>query len=94
MHSGQLARLSGVSTDTLRHYERLGLLPIPERSDANYREYPCASVQRILLIQGALNIGFSLDELKTILDERDRGRAPCRGVRVLLEVKMRDIELN
>jgi DNA-binding transcriptional MerR regulator len=49
MRSGMLASLSGVSADTLRHYERLGILPIPQRSAANYRDFPAASVQRVKL---------------------------------------------
>src|SRR5258706_12850019 len=54
MRSGQLAHLTGVSTDTLRHYERLGLLPLPQRTAGNYREYSPASQQRGELIQRAL----------------------------------------
>lgn len=60
MRSGQLAHLTGVSTDTLRHYERLGLLPLPQRTVGNYREYSPVSQQRVELIQRALTIGFSL----------------------------------
>jgi DNA-binding transcriptional MerR regulator len=92
MRSGKLACLSGVSSDTLRYYERVGILPIPQRSPANYRDYPLASVQRVQLIQRPLKIGFSLDELKTILGERDRGGVPCRHVRKLLQSKIRDVE--
>jgi DNA-binding transcriptional MerR regulator len=92
MRSGQLARQAGVSTDTLRHYERLGLLPLPQRTAGNYREYPLASAQRVELIQRALMIGFSLAELKTILAVRDKGGAPCRRVRNLLRSKIRNLD--
>ena len=92
MRSGQLAHLTGVSTDTLRHYERLGLLPLPQRTDGNYRQYPPASEQRVDLIQRALAVGFSLRELKTILALRDSGGAPCRHVRALMHSKIRDID--
>jgi DNA-binding transcriptional MerR regulator len=92
MRSGQLARQTGVSTDTLRHYERLGLLPRPQRTAGNYREYPPTSAQRVGLIQRALTIGFSLSELKTILAVRDKGGAPCRQVRGLLRSKMHDLD--
>jgi DNA-binding transcriptional MerR regulator len=91
MRSGQLAHLAGVSTDTLRHYERLGLLPMPQRTPGNYREYPPASQQRVELIQRALTIGFSLPELKTILAVRDKGGTPCHQVRALLRSKIRDV---
>ena len=94
MRSGQLARLAGVCTDTLRHYERLGLLPAPIRFPANYRNYPPAAVGRVELIQRAIKVGFSLTELKTILKERDAGGQPCRQVRRLLTTKIRDMELQ
>ncbi len=91
MRSGQLARQTGVSTDTLRHYERLGLLPLPQRTAGNYREYPPTSPQRVELIQRAITIGFSLSELKAILAVRDNGGAPCRRVRGLLRSKIHDL---
>jgi DNA-binding transcriptional MerR regulator len=92
MRSGQLAFQTGVSTDTLRHYERLGLLPIPQRTSGNYREYPPRSKQRVELIRRALTIGFSLAELKTILTVRDKGGAPCRQVRDLLRSKIHSLD--
>jgi DNA-binding transcriptional MerR regulator len=94
MRSGQLARLTGVSTDTLRHYERLGLLPRPQRTAGNYRAYLPTSQQRVELIQRALAIGFSLSELKTILAIRDGGGAPCRRVRELLKSKIFQVDLQ
>jgi DNA-binding transcriptional MerR regulator len=79
-----VARASGVSSDTLRHYERKGLLPGIRRTPAGYRRYPEATIERVLLIQRALVIGFSLDDLKRVLSVRDQGGAPCRGVRALV----------
>jgi len=92
MRSGQLASQTGVSTDTLRHYERLGLLPLPQRTAGNYREYPPTSPQRVELIRRALTIGFSLPELKTILAVRNKGGAPCRHVRDLLRSKIHNLD--
>ena len=92
MRSGQLAGQTGVSTDTLRHYERLGLLPLPQRTAGNYREYPPTSPQRVELIRRALTIGFSLPELKTILAVRDKGGAPCRHVHDLLRSKIHNLD--
>jgi MerR family transcriptional regulator, copper efflux regulator len=80
----EVARATGVSTDTLRHYERLGLLPGVRRSANGYRRYPAACVARVLLIQRALVTGFSLDDLGRVLAVRDRGGAPCRTVRALV----------
>jgi DNA-binding transcriptional MerR regulator len=86
-----LARASGVSTDTLRHYERKGLLARPQRTSNGYRRYPADAVDRVRMIQRALVVGFSLDELARVLRERDRGGAPCRSVRALLDTRMIDL---
>jgi len=87
-----LARLAGVSTDTLRHYERKGLLEAPRRSLNRYREYPTSALSRVRLIRRALEIGFTLDELSRVLCVRDRGGAPCREVRALAGEKLRQVE--
>jgi hypothetical protein len=78
-----LAEATSVSTDTLRHYERLGLLPGTERTRAGYRRYPPAMVERVRLIQRALAVGFSLKDLGSALGQRDHGAPPCRRVRAL-----------
>ncbi len=92
LRSGELARLAGVSTDTLRHYERKGLLARPRRSANGYREYPASDLDRVRLVRGALGIGFTLDELALILSVRDRGGAPCHQVRALAGIKLTDVE--
>jgi DNA-binding transcriptional MerR regulator len=88
MRSGELARTASVSTDTLRHYERLGLLPAPQRTGGNYRVYAAEAIQRVRLIRNALAMGFSLKELSRIIKIRDDGGAPCREVRQLAEEKV------
>jgi DNA-binding transcriptional MerR regulator len=88
MRSGELARTASVSTDTLRHYERLGLLPAPKRTGGNYRVYAAEAVQRVRLIRNALAMGFSLKELSRIIKIRDDGGAPCREVRQMAEEKV------
>jgi len=92
LRSGELAEAAGVSTDTLRHYERMGLLAKPRRSEGNYRMYPPESVARVQLVRQALAIGFSLPELTKILKVRDAGGAPCKQVRALAEEKLARIE--
>ena len=86
--SGELARLAGVSTDTLRHYERKGVLARPRRSSNGYRQYPAEALQRVQLVRRALSVGFTLDELSTILKVRDQGGAPCQEVRTLAGKKL------
>lgn len=91
LRSGELARRTGVSTDTLRHYERKGLLA-PRRLPNGYRAYPAEAVERIQLIRRALSVGFTLDELAGIFEERRQGALPCRRVRALAEAKLAAIE--
>jgi MerR family copper efflux transcriptional regulator len=88
----EVARLAGVSADTLRHYEKKGLLPAPSRTSSGYRRYPAETVPRVQLIQRALVIGFSLDELARVLCERDRGGAPCQGVYMLVNQRLADLD--
>jgi len=86
-----VARAAGVSTDTLRHYERKGLLPEVTRTAAGYRRYSAAMVERVLLIQRALVVGFSLPDLQRVLSVRDRGGAPCRSVRDLVGKRLAEL---
>lgn len=92
MRSGELARAAGVSSDTLHHYERRGLLALPKRLPNGYRSYPPEALPRVLLIQRALAVGFALEELARILRARDRGQPPCREVRALAARKLADVE--
>src|ERR1035438_4390184 len=92
MRTGELAERAGVSADTLRHYERMGLLPSPQRSASGYRLYPPASLDRVRMIRRALAIGFSLKELGRILRVREQGGAPCREVRAMAGEKLTQLE--
>lgn len=92
MHSGELARFAGVSADTVRFYERRGLLPKAERSASGYRLFPAEALLRVQLIRGALSIGFSVSELAAIFRERDHGGAPCHRVRKLAAEKLAGLE--
>lgn len=90
--AGELAKAAGVSTDTLRHYERKGVLPRPRRGANGYRQYPPEALARVLLVRRALAFGFTLDELARVLSARDRGGAPCREVRALAAEKLAEVE--
>ncbi|HJU43909.1 MAG TPA: heavy metal-responsive transcriptional regulator [Vicinamibacterales bacterium] len=80
---GQLARDSGVSADTIRYYERLGLLPRPSRTPNGYREFPDGAVTRVHVIRNAVRFGFPLKEVARFLKVRDAGGAPCDQVRAV-----------
>ena len=92
--AGQAASLTGVSTDTLRHYERIGLLPKVGRTRSGYRQYSAGAIQRVNLIRRSLAIGFSLDDLSRILRVREAGGARCRQVRTLLADKLVEMEMR
>ena len=92
LRSGQLAHLAGLSPDSLRHYERVGVLPRPQRTPAGYRLYPPGALERVRMIRRALSVGFALAELARIFRVRERGEVPCRHVRALGEKKLADVE--
>ena len=92
MRTSEVARAAGVSADTIRLYERRGLLPHPRRTAAGYRQYPPEAVARVRLVRRALTLGFTLEELGMVLAARDRGEAPCRAVRALASEKLEAIE--
>ena len=89
-----VARATGVSTDTLRHYEREGLIPGITRTSAGYRRYTASAVDRVLLIQRALVVGFSLADLKRVLRMRDSGGVPCNGVRQLVGERLAELNVR
>ena len=92
LNPAELARLTNVSTDTLRHYERKGLIARPVRTRSGYRRYAPETVARVLLIQRALAVGFSLADLVRVLAERDKGGAPCRSVHALVTSRLADLD--
>ena len=90
-HSGQLAKATSLSADTIRHYERIGVLPKAVRSSAGYRLYPGSAVERVHVVQRALRIGFTLTELSDIFKTRDAGGTPCQRVYELAQEKLAGI---
>jgi DNA-binding transcriptional MerR regulator len=90
--SGQLAKAAAISSDSLRFYERRGLLPLPPRTESGYRAYPPSALDRVLLIRRALSLGLSIDELVRLLRVRESGGAPCRNARTLLAQKIDQLD--
>lgn len=89
---GSVAREAGVGIETIRFYEREGLISAPPRSASGYRQYPQDAVERIRFIQRAKELGFSLAEVRSLLDLRVRSDAECQDVRVRAENKLKDID--
>jgi DNA-binding transcriptional MerR regulator len=94
LSTGTLAKAAGVSPDTIRHYERIGVLPRASRTESGYRLYSASAVERVLVVQRALRIGFALAELAEVLKARDAGGAPCRRVYQLAQEKLKGIEAD
>jgi MerR family copper efflux transcriptional regulator len=94
LRSGTLAKAAGVSPDTIRHYERIGVLPRASRTVSGYRVYPASAVERVLVVQRALRIGFTLAELAEVLKARDAGGVPCQRVNELAQGKLKAIEAD
>jgi DNA-binding transcriptional MerR regulator len=90
--SGEIAKICGCSPDTIRHYERLGLIHKPLRSENRYRKYSKETIHRVKQIQAALRIGFSLQELSKIFQIRDHDGIPCKNVRDLAEMKLQQLQ--
>ena len=84
--------MAGVSTDLLRHYERIGVLPAAIRAPNGYRLYPPQSAKRVCTVRSSVAIGLSLAELSRIFAMRDCGGIPCRKVRALAEEKLHLVE--
>jgi DNA-binding transcriptional MerR regulator len=89
---GQIARIAGVKPDTLRFYERAGLMPKAERTEGGYRAYGLDAVARLDFIRKAQALGFSLDQIKRILRLRQSGSVPCDYVIELAEQRLRNAE--
>jgi MerR family transcriptional regulator, mercuric resistance operon regulatory protein len=90
--SGELAALLGVSADTIRHYERLGLLAKPARTEGGYRQYPAETQVRVQTVRCAVKAGFGLKELADIFKERDAGGAPCQRVAGMASEKIKALK--
>ena len=89
---GQLARLAGVKPDSVRFYERNGLLPKPARAANGYRAYDEAALKRLRFIKKAQSLGFTLDEVRRILSLRGQGSATCRSVLAIAEATLAETE--
>ena len=85
MKIGEVARQAGVSVDTVRFYERRGVLPAPERLASGYRTYASATVSRILVARHLQQLGLTLDEVVAALHANDRSGATCASERWRLE---------
>ncbi len=90
MRIGEVADAAGVPAQTIRFYERRGLLPQPRRGRNGYREYDASILTRLAFIRSGQAAGFTLIEVASILDLRRDGAVPCAHVHSLLRTKLED----
>lgn len=90
--TSELAKQGGVNLQTIRYYERMGLLPKPPRSGSGYRQFSSESVRRVRFIKRAQELGFSLKEIKELLALRIAPGSTRTDVRKRAEAKIADVE--
>ncbi len=89
---GEVAKLSGIGIEALRFYERSGLLGRPGRTRSGYRVYDSAVLKRLDFIKRAQVLGFSLDEIKRIIADKQAGRSPCLEVREIVRHRLAELD--
>jgi DNA-binding transcriptional MerR regulator len=89
---GQLAARAGVRADTIRYYERSGLLPRPARTGGDHRRYGAADLDRLLFIRGAQRLGLRLAEIRELIALRDTGICPCGPAETLLRRHLGEVD--
>jgi len=92
MTIGQVAKLASVGIETVRFYEREGLIDEPPRRESGYRQYPEDVVKRLFFIKSAKELGFSLKEIADLLSLRVHPNTTCAHVRQRAEAKLEDVE--
>src|SRR5262245_12296042 len=89
---GDVARRTGITVDTVRFYERRGVLPPPARRASGYRQYSDATIERIRFAKSLQALGFTLDEIADVLRAVDAGVATCERERPRFEVVLARID--
>ncbi len=89
---GELARRSGLSVETLRYYERRGLIPPPERSASGYRHYPPTTLERLSFIRRCKELGFALDEIAELLQLEVNPAVGANEIKTRVEAKIGLVE--
>jgi len=89
---GDLSRISGVNVETIRYYERIGLIAPPPRSPSGYRRYDDGAVRRLRFIRRGRELGFGIDEIRTLLQLAGHPDQPCDQADALARAHLQDVE--
>lgn len=89
---GEVSRQTGIGIETLRFYEKSGLLDKPARTYSGYRMYSTDVLDRLIFIKQAQVLGFSLDEIRKLIDDARRGNSPCNEVREIVRTRLEELD--
>jgi DNA-binding transcriptional MerR regulator len=89
---GEVSQLSSVGIEALRFYERSGLLETPARTESGYRVYPQGVLERIAFIRQAQALGFSLEEIRRVIEDARSGQSPCDEVREIVRRRLEELD--
>ena len=92
MRIGELAKAVGVTPDTVRYYEREGLLPAPQRTPSGYRDYGLEVLDDLQFIKKAQALGLKLSAVREVLEISSGGRPPCEHVRATVSARLTEVE--
>jgi Cu(I)-responsive transcriptional regulator len=92
MNIGELARTADTKAETIRYYERIGLLAAPPRTAGNYRDYSVAHVSRLTFTRRARDLGFSIEQIRALLDMADQKEQSCEAVDTIAREHLADVK--
>jgi Cu(I)-responsive transcriptional regulator len=89
---GELAKATGAKIETIRYYERVGLLPKPERTAGNYRSYSAAHLGRLSFVRRARDLGFSIEQVRALLGLSDQKDRSCATVDLIAREHLEEVD--
>jgi Cu(I)-responsive transcriptional regulator len=92
MNIGELGRAADTKAETIRYYERIGLLPQPPRTAGNYRDYSGAHVSRLVFTRRARDLGFSIEQIRALLDLADQKERSCETVDAIANEHLAEVK--
>jgi len=92
MNIGDLARVADTKPETIRYYERIGLLPAPPRTGGNYRDYSAVHLSRLSFTRRARDLGFSIEQIRALLDLADQKEQSCEAVDTIAREHLADVK--
>jgi Cu(I)-responsive transcriptional regulator len=92
MNIGELARATDTKAETIRYYEQIGLLPPPPRTAGNYRDYAAEHVSRLAFARRARELGFSIEQIRALLDLADQEEQSCEAVDAIAREHFADVK--